>query len=150
MLPESTPYPQANNVTRILDTIMYLKSPKTKYELAAAYGYDSRQGDYYGNALKYWGLADKKGNKFVLTRLGKQVSKLPNSNNRNEIIIRQMLAHRTVKLIFDATLKNGGVFDDAYGTKILNSEFPNMSNNTIHRRLGTIKSWINWILDVME
>nr|WP_171031894.1 hypothetical protein [Lentilactobacillus parabuchneri] len=86
-----------------------------------------------------------------MTTIGKKVEALPNSNERNKIIIEQMLNHKTIKLILDHTLRNNGNPDHSYNEYIIKENISSInSDETIHRRTETIESWINWILTVIE
>ncbi|MDE7512355.1 type II restriction enzyme [Pediococcus pentosaceus] len=141
-------FPQADSFTRVLDMLQYLHEPKDKFELSDNYKFDERQGDYYGNALRYLGLAGKVGAKFELTKLGNQVSNLPNSNTRNIIIIKQVLSNKCFNLVFKNTLKHGGEFDNEYIDNILLNNAKSVhSESTAKRRRSTVKGWINWILN---
>lgn len=147
----NVPYPQANSIPRIIDSIHYLRESKNAAELAHSYGYAPRQGRYYGNALRFLNMAREEKGKFYLTTIGKKVETLPNSNERNKIIIEQMLNHKTIKLILDHTLRNNGNPDHSYNEYIIKENISSInSDETIHRRTETIESWINWILTVIE
>lgn len=148
--PENVPYPQANTFQTVLDMIQYLSKPVSKYELAEKFKFDGRQSDYYANSLMYLNLAKREKGKYVLTELGEEVNKLPNSDMRNEIIIRQILNHITFKLIFDSYLVNGGEADNGYIDRVLKEYVPNINGSTIQRRRSTVKQWMDWVLSVTE
>ncbi|MDY2577333.1 hypothetical protein SOP70_08045 [Lactiplantibacillus plantarum] len=148
--PENFPYPQANTFQMVLDTIKYLEEPKDKFELARLFGFDVRQSDYYANCVGFLGLATHINGKYQLNELGHMVNSLPNSNKRNELIIKQMLSHVTLKLIFDSYIKNGGVADNNYIDSILKAYVGSISGSTIPRRRSTVKQWISWIFSVID
>ncbi|WP_193063709.1 type II restriction enzyme [Oceanobacillus oncorhynchi] len=150
--PTDSTYPQANNFLRILDMIDYLIKPKNKFELAKEYDFDVRQSDYYANALVYLGIAKKNQNsEFILNELGKKIQKMPNSNKRNKIIIERILSYKTFKLAFDAYLKSGGKFDTKFVSKILIENVQDINKeSTAVRRSSTVKSWLDWILSVID
>ncbi|MBA5973405.1 hypothetical protein H2O60_09730 [Leuconostoc mesenteroides] len=143
-------YPQANNFTRILNLLQYLKDePKDKVELSNQYQFDERQGDYYANALVYLNFAEKLNGKFKLTPLGKNIASYPNNNTRNKLVIEQILNHITFKEAFDNTLRNGGFSDKGYIASILKKYVTSInSDKTALRRASTVSAWINWILSV--
>ncbi|ANJ68664.1 type II restriction enzyme [Latilactobacillus curvatus] len=151
MHPESTEivYPQANTFQTVLDMMQYLATPIDKNDLAEKFNFDVRQSDYYANSLRFLGLAQKEHRKYVLTDLGQSINSLPNSDFRNEKIIRQILSHITFKLVFDSYLKNNGESDDAYIDSVLAEYVPNISGKTIPRRRSTVKQWISWIFSVI-
>ncbi|WEV54673.1 hypothetical protein OZX65_00980 [Leuconostocaceae bacterium ESL0723] len=143
------PFPQADSFTRVLDMLQHLEHPKTRVELAEDYEFDTRQSDYYANALRYLSLATKEDGKFKLTDKGKQLAGLSNSNTRNRLVIQQILNHKTFNLIFEATVKNDGEFDNGYIDKILYETVPTINSmTTAQRRRSTVKSWLDWILNV--
>lgn len=148
--PEDISYPQANTFQTVLDMIQFLVEPIGKYELAEQFNFNVRQSDYYANSLRFLSLARRVDSKYVLTEIGQRVNDLPNSDMRNELIIRQILSHITFKLIFDSYLKNGGVADDDYIDKVLMDNVSSISGSTIRRRRSTVKQWIDWIFSVIE
>lgn len=141
MAPEPTniSYPQANTFQTVLDMMQYLIKPIGKDELAELFSFNDRQSDYYANSLRFLGLAKRLSGKYQLTELGEKVNSLPNSDMRNELIIRQMLNHITLKLAFDSYLKNNGEADDVYIDKILAENVVSISGSTIPRRRSTVK-----------
>ncbi|KRN75658.1 hypothetical protein IV73_GL000150 [Weissella kandleri] len=146
--PNNIPFPQADNFTRILDILKYLGSPQNGENLAINYGFDKRQGDYYGNALVYLGLAFRNNHKFELTGIGKIISKMSNNNSRNKKIIELVLSHKIFNLVFENTLNSGGEFDNEYIKKTLLQYSPSVgSESTASRRTSTVKNWISWVLE---
>lgn len=148
--PKNIPYPQANTFQTVLDMIKYMSKPIGKDELAEQFKFNVRQSDYYANSLIYLNLARRENGKYLLTELGEEVNSLPNSDMRNEKIIKQILNHITFKLIFDSYLVNGGEADNDYIDKILKEYVPNINGSTIPRRRSTVKQWMDWILSVIE
>ena len=60
-VPQNVPFPQADDLRKVRDTIDLVSWGKTtKNEIAEFWEIDPRQGDYYLNAAKYIGLLDKK------------------------------------------------------------------------------------------
>lgn len=146
----NVPYPQADNFTRILNLLQYLKDePKNKVELSEQYQFADRQGDYYANALVYLTFAEKVDGKFKLTPLGQKIASYPNNNTRNKMVIEQILSRVTFKEAFDNTLRNGGYGDKRYIASIIKKYVPSInSDSTAYRRSSTVSSWITWILSV--
>lgn len=146
-LNDTVMFPQADSFTRVLDMLQHLRTPKDKFELGKEYQFNERQGDYYGNALRYLGFAEKVGKKFELTKLGKYVANLPNCNNRNKVIIKQILSKKCFNLIFMNTLNNIGEFDNNYIDHVLlNNAMSVCSPETAKRRRSTVKNWLSWVL----
>lgn len=143
-------FPQANTFQTVLDMLQSIETPADKFELAEQFDFDARQSDYYANSLRFLGLADKYRGKFHLSEIGKKVNSLPNSDMRNEIIIRQILSHITFKLVFDSYLKNYGEPDNAYIDAVIKEYVPSIGGTTVPRGRSTVKQWIDWIFSVIE
>ena len=147
----TVPFPQADNFSRVLDMLEYLSEKKDKYELAAEYEFDVRQSDYYANALVYLGMVDKIDNYFLLNDLGRKIKEMPNDNQRNHLIIMQILKHQPFSLALDATLKNNKKYDKKFISDVLLSTVKSIhSLSTAERRTQTVISWINWIFSVIK
>lgn len=148
--PSDIPYPQADNLTRVLDILQYLDTPKNNQELAEEYNFDIRQSDYYGNALRYLGLARKNENRHLeRTSLGTEIANMPNNNSRNKKVIRQILSHTTFHQAFEFVMRNNGQYENDYIADLLLKTVPTInSKSTAYRRSSTVTSWISWILDI--
>ncbi|MBU7455858.1 type II restriction enzyme [Leuconostoc fallax] len=143
-------FPQADIFTRVLDIMQHLNTPKDKNELATAYDFDERQGDYYGNALRYLGFVSKNNSKFELTPLGKRVAEMPNNNTRNRIIIEKILSDKIFNEVFINTLSHRGEFDNDFIDHTLLRNTKSVGTMvTAKRRRSTVQSWITWILEVV-
>lgn len=151
-LPEDkVPYPQADTFETVLAMLKQLSTPKTRDELTKHFNFDPRQADYYFNVLRYLDLAYAESGVKKLTELGFKISNLPNSNQRNELIIRQILSHKTFKLMFTSFVKNGFVPDDEYFRKVILENVPSIHTLTVvNRRIQTVKSWLKWIMSVVD
>ncbi|WP_125544567.1 type II restriction enzyme [Levilactobacillus lindianensis] len=149
-LPEQGIYPQANSFSRVLGSLASLEAPLTGPELAAELGLNARQGDYYGNALVYLGLATKVAHQFTLTELGQHVRTLPNGDQRNQLLLKQLLAHRTFKLIFEATMANDQRLDLDEIRRVMQANIPDLNATTINRRVSTVRAWMEWVLSILQ
>lgn len=145
--PTNVPYPQANTFSMIMDLLHLLVVPMKGLKIAEDLDFDIRQSYYYANALIYLGFAVKERHNYKLTQLGKYVESLPNSNMRNEIIVRQILDHKSFKYIFDDYIRNG-TFDNQFIEKIVLRYAPKVNKITAGRRGQTVKKWISWIVSV--
>ncbi|MFD1454582.1 type II restriction enzyme [Levilactobacillus lanxiensis] len=146
--PQEVSFPQADTFTRVLDLLDVLRTPKNKHQIAEIYSFDERQSDYYGNALRYLGFAkkDSVNHVFELTRLGRKVARMPNSNDRNLIIIQNMLSSKAINLIFKDFLINQE-FRNEFIDDVIRKYGGVGGKSTLHRRNFTAKNWITWILD---
>ncbi|MDO5073796.1 MAG: hypothetical protein Q4D63_05265 [Neisseria animaloris] len=150
----NTPFPQADKLDRVINLCELLlnSGSLTSQEVTEKYGFDKRQTDYYFNAGRYLGLVRKiriDGNtEFELTEKGKIIFKRP-------IISRNI---RIIELILSFE-----VFHKSLQLYLLQSEPPSikdiicimknvelrksMNKTTMERRAGTVRGWINWILE---
>lgn len=153
----SVPFPQADNVDRLLELLEFLADePRTVAEIAAEYEFDQRQSDYYFNALKFLGLAQNTENQEgtpqrELTELGQSILAKP---YKEKIIglAKQMTQVSPIANVFISSVKekkNPSIEDakkelaqSAYGEKL--------SEVTIARRAQTITSWAKWLHSIPE
>src|SRR6266851_877950 len=75
--PLEIPFPQADDLTKVIDVTEILAStPADKDQIAERFQVDPRQGDYYGNAAAWLGFAEKSNTSFQLTKSGRQFNRL--------------------------------------------------------------------------
>lgn len=150
----NTPFPQADKLDRVINLCELLlnSGSLTSQEVTEKYGFDKRQTDYYFNAGRYLGLVRKiriDGNtEFELTEKGK-------------IIFKQPIISRNIRII--ELILSFEVFHKSLQLYLLQSEPPSikdiicimknvelrksMNKTTMERRAGTVRGWINWILE---
>ncbi|CUS26402.1 hypothetical protein FC70_GL001486 [Paucilactobacillus oligofermentans DSM 15707 = LMG 22743] len=151
--PDDLVYPQANTLKRVFELVDILDEPKNKFELAVLYGFNDRQGDYYGNAATYLGFVKKSKDKFELTPLGENLRKLPSGHMRNVEMIKKILDHKTFKLSYDFWYINDFKTDEKFKKYVEKTIFelvPNINQNTVERRGQTLRAWLKWIFSVTE
>lgn len=142
--------PQANDFIRVMDMLDYLEKPRDKAETARHYKFQERQSDYYFNALKYLGFAERKNNKYSLTKLGIQVEKMRNSKSRNLIVISKMLEHKPFNLIYKLYTQTNGNIEIRQIMDIFSKYAKAMNSVTNKRRSESALSWIEWIYSNIE
>lgn len=148
------PFPQADKLDRVINLCELLLNSEglTQQEVTEIYGFDKRQTDYYFNAGRYLGLIEKsnidKNIEFNLTKKGEMIFKDP-IVLRNIKIIELILSFEVFNKSLDLYLSQAEppLIEDI--VKIMeNIEFKrSMNKTTIKRRAGTVKGWINWILE---
>jgi len=80
------PYPQANDLDKVIDIVTNNKAGlTTKSAIAKFFNFEQRQGDYYANAAIYLGLLKRISGsaEFALTREGQYISKSQSRGHRN-------------------------------------------------------------------
>lgn len=140
-IPNSVPFPQANDMEKIIALLMADEKVISDKEEAKKIinVTTSRQVAYYLSALEYFKYITKTK---VFTK--KALSIKQNENTIKEDIYNQLIGN---KLFYKIYLMNkiDGKTNVREIKKILASENTNMSESTINRRASTIKSWIEWM-----
>lgn len=137
-----TPFPQADNLDKVLDFILTV-SNKTKTEMLASLGLTaSRQFNYYCSASIYLGFVEKKGNRYVLTKKGRRLV-MSDSDVIKDLFLLDILKHPLINRV---------VINKEIDKSILNNQdsFRKLSESTRNRRSQTIESWLAWILNNLE
>ena len=144
-------FPQADNFNRVLDLLNRVDDTITGKEVTDIYEFNRRQSNYYLSALMYIGLLQKVDGtyEYELTEIGKQIKRLPNSNSRNMLIIRQLLQDECINIAFQQFINHGDI-DKEWVAKLLLDRVSTVNESTALRRAGTVISWIKWIVSVCE
>jgi hypothetical protein len=151
------PFPQADSFDRLINLCELLKekSSLTKEEITQNYDFDTRQTDYYSNAGKYLELIDiNRENDVVvccLTTRGRNLFKLSIFDRQIEFV-KLILSHAPFKSTLELYLKNSRVPTRQEIVEIMhNSNLWHVnSESTYNRRSSTIRSWIDWIIDLVD
>lgn len=151
--PDKIPYPQANDLDKVVDLISSVKQGyTTKSDLAGVFDFDERQGDYYGNAGRYLGLIDKSNSNFILTRLGDEFLAIKSASQRTEFILQQLFKRPTFRSMFKLIAeKKIGI--DSIPNEVIASfigKYTNLTGSTPPRRASTVRSWLNWVTQNVE
>ena len=148
--PEEVPYPQANDLDKVVDSIKLIgDGADDKIQLAEFFEFDERQSDYYANAGRYLGFVERKDQRFVLTRLGREFVQLESLSERTKALLSQMLARPTFRAVFHLLVADGFKLeniDRAEITEIIKA-YTSLTGATPSRRASTVLSWLGWILD---
>ena len=149
--PTDVPFPQANNFERTIDLLgLLMEENLSKDDIASFYNFEKRQADYYANAGTYLGLI-KKGDPIELTPLGKQIMSMKHREKKLSIaraILEHNVFNRVMKRYFEtlSPVLNSDIVD------IMNDSYLHnvREQSTVIRRASTVKSWIEWILNLAE
>jgi hypothetical protein len=152
------PFPQADNLERVVDLVgILLDQPRTVDELASYYGFDPRQSDYYFNAAKFLGLAVSRSSSNgaevrEASDLATTIFQLPYKEKYLEIAKRvlstDVIAHCYLKSHAGASLgvtEISVIFENSHDSDKFPGSVEKLSDVTIRRRSGTIRSWLNWL-----
>jgi len=143
MIEKKFPFPQANDLDKILILIVEFNY-RTKNELMKILNLSSvRQMSYYYNACIYLGFMVKKRRRYELSNLGNLISSEKKKYRKLRLIL-QLLKNQMIlesySLIREKT-------NDEKLLEILKkyNSFESLSESTKLRRLSTIRTWIEWI-----
>lgn len=141
--PGNAPFPQADDLSKVIDVAELLSGgPADKTEIGERFDVDPRQGDYYGNAAVWVGLAEKSGPEFRLTREGAAFAKA----NRSDRLV--WLAKRICQLpVFSETARTFLAEKDFDTDEIarLIAKHTSLMSSTPSRRALTVRAWIEWL-----
>lgn len=147
-------FPQADSFDRVINLCeLLLDEPKTKSDITENYAFDERQTNYYTDAARYLGLVDKNGNvgniNFELTELGRKILNLRYKQRQLEfakLILMHQVFYDYLRLYFENSDKptTSNTVEIMKHCNLYNIE----SESTYKRRASTIRSWIEWILDL--
>jgi hypothetical protein len=147
--PEQIPFPQANDMDKVVDTIQLIDlGLNTKTAIAEFFEFDERQSYYYTDAARYLGFVEKSQQAFVLTEAGKEFLTLPARTQRTKAIFRQMLKRPSLRGVL--ALLEGRDFKlaevkDAELADIIQQN-TSLSGSTPLRRASTLRKWFKWLL----
>ena len=150
------PYPQANDLDKVIDivTSFYSAGLSNKHAIAEFFDFDERQGDYYLNAGYYLGLLKRipLSTEFELTREGEYIAKSENRSRRNLLLLKQMLkrpSFNEIVQLFEAGNRNLSSLSVDVLAPIIQKHVT-LNETTARRRASTVMSWLRWMVDGME
>ncbi len=154
----NVPFPQADKFERIVDLLgLLVNTTLTKEEITQNYQFDSRQTDYYTNAIIYLDLAKKYTDfttgeiTYTLTDRGKGIM---NKRYKNKYLslVKCILEHKVFHEVLDNYFKLGyPPSRDLVCNIMRDCKLYNVgSESTINRRSQTILSWIEWLLNLVD
>ncbi len=149
-------FPQADSFERIINICELLNEQElSRNDVTENYAFDGRQTNYYTDAARYLGLVEKRTKNYTpiykLTNQGKQILNL-SFKQRQLAYCSLILSHKVFAEILKAYLKNGIMPTKNNIIQIMKdcNLYRMQSNSTFDRRSSTIKSWINWIIGLVN
>lgn len=144
---------QADSFEKVISLIENLNdNPMTKAEIAELFSFKERQSDYYYNACKYLGLAEKvtKSDKILvrITSLGKKLLKM-NYKDRQLEYVKLILKHRIFNEMFRIYLQSGEIPNN----NIIANRMRQLNlcgDRLINRRASSVRGWLNWIVNLIN
>ena len=144
---------QADSFNKVISLVENLnESPMTTVEIAELFGFKERQSDYYFNACKYLGLAEKvsdeEGVKVHISGLGKRILRMKYKERQLEYV-RLILEHQIFHELFGVMLQIGEIPDKFCVTAKMR-ELGVCGENLIDRRSSSVRGWLYWILTLVS
>ncbi|MFA7107195.1 MAG: hypothetical protein WC154_07840 [Candidatus Izemoplasmatales bacterium] len=151
--PVDVPFIQANSFNTAISILeMVRNSPLTTEKIAENIGFKQRQSDYYYNACKYLGLAEKSKNEngntvVTLTKKGRTLLDMPYKKRQLQYV-SLMLEHEILTYAFEYAINEGKIPDN----KLLEYKIRELKlcEDSADRRASTVSSWIKWIFDLIN
>ncbi|MCI9455657.1 MAG: transcriptional regulator [Oscillospiraceae bacterium] len=151
-------FPQADSMKRIVNLMeMLSEGDMTKEDITNRYIFKERQTNYYTTAGRYLGFI-KKGERcsdglvyFSLSGAGRRVMKMP-YRERQIAIATAILRHRVFNETLKIHLQYGEMPDNNMIVQIMKNcgVYNVVSPKTFNRRASTVRSWIEWVLGLIE
>ena len=150
--PEGVPFPQADSFARVIDLLTQLRGAGgvlTQDYITSNYAFDLRQTRYYTDAASYLGLVVRRGRgqgtTYALTPLGDRIMSLaPRARNRAlvECLLARRVFHDTLKIYLEAGERPAA----GQVEEFIRRARPELSDDTVKRRAGTVLSWAGWVM----
>lgn len=150
--PEVT-FIQADSFYKVISLVEHLnESPMTTGEIADLFGFKERQSDYYFNACKYLGLAEKCSDEDVIkvhiTGLGRRLLRMKYKERQLEYV-RLILEHQIFNELFEIMLKIGDVPDKSCVISKMR-ELGVCGESLVDRRSSSVRGWLYWMLTLVN
>ena len=150
------PFPQADKFDRVINLCELLnKKTLNRAEVTDKYDFDERQTNYYTDAARYLGLIKKFNNNgnitYDLSEIGRKI--LHKSFKERQLsYCRRILSHKVFADTLKICFKYGSMpSTEEIITLMKNSNLYHVeSYETFKRRTSTIKSWLNWIIRLID
>jgi hypothetical protein len=153
--PPGVPFPQADSFDRVVDLLTQLYgagSALTQEHITSNYEFDLRQTQYYTNAARYLGLAERRQDRtlgviYVLNARGTNVMAKP-PDERNLALVECVLERRVFRRALELYLECGVKPTVGRAKELMRSAGITVSGTTVGRRAQTVVSWIDWIMNL--
>lgn len=152
--PRDVPFIQADSFNTVISLLeIVTEEPKSIAELSERIGFATRQGDYYYNAAKYLGLAEKKRDsdgvvRVHLSEMGVYVMKL-SYKERQLKYIELMFQHEIFRVTFLASALSARLVDKKFISEKI-AVLHLCGDSLVERRTSTVMGWLKWIFSIIN
>lgn len=155
----NVPFPQADKFERVINLCELLYEKQlSQEEITEAYAFDERQTKYYTDSARYLGLIEKEdvtdGQRVIsykLSEIGRAILSL-GYKQRQIAFCGQILQHRAFSETLKSYFEMGTMPEKEKIVQIMKESklIMDYSNSTYERRASTVKSWLNWIVGLIN
>ena len=143
------PYPQANDLDKVIDLVGAVdRGANDKSLIADYFEFDERQGDYYANAARYLGFLDRSGHMFTTTGYGRALLDTQSRQKRTRLLLEQICKRPSLRqilyLLASREYDLAAIANDEIADII--RQHTGLSGATVERRASTVRSWLAWLL----
>lgn len=149
-------FPQADSFERVINLCEILNMKEmSRNDVTEQYDFDTRQTNYYTDAARYLGLLTKKTEYntvvYSITKKGKRILSLGYKQRQLEFC-RCILSHKVFNELFRIYLRRGIMpsTNETVNVMKVSGIYNVKSDSTYMRRASTIKSWISWIISLID
>ncbi|HET9959219.1 MAG TPA: AAA-associated domain-containing protein [Polyangiaceae bacterium] len=142
-LPTEVPFPQADDVRRVIDVLDAVSNgTSNRTELSKYYEFNERQSDYYANAAAFLGYLSRSDAGFGLTPLGSEFVSLP-MHERHRRFIERMAMLPVFREVLESLCSNRALPESDWTAELIRRS-TGLSGKTPERRARTVLSWARW------
>ena len=145
---EEVPLPQADSFSKVIGTLELINNDAcTANDIANELEFDSRQGKYYIDALRYLELVQRGDSigEYKLTPNGFAIVNM-DIKERNKNLIELIIKHKPFYDTYKYFLDNEEMPSREQIKETIKTYIHDMSDETVNRRSSTIRGWIQWII----
>jgi hypothetical protein len=140
------PFPQANTVSVVMDTVFYVSiDVNTAEALWPHLGMVKREAQYYADAAAYLGFLTKQGTRYGLTESGQHLVDADDSTTRG-LLLAGMSCAPGVRLGITYVRKHGELPALSLVEQWV-KRCGDVGGTTLGRRAGSLVAWLTWALD---
>lgn len=148
-LPEGMPFPQADDLRRVIDIVDAVAQGVSSHEdLARHYEFDVRQAQYYGNAAAFLGLVTRTASGFELDETSADFARLPRPD-RLALLLRRVASLPIFREVIER-LVTGGALESSDVVAELIEQKAGLRGQTTLRRARTVLAWVRWCNSLSE
>jgi hypothetical protein len=148
-LPEGMPFPQADDLRRVIDIVDAVAQGVSSHEdLARRYEFDLRQAQYYGNAAAFLGLVTRTPAGFELDEAGADFARLPRPD-RQTLLLRRIASLPIFREVIERLVTTGELESSDVVAELIEQK-ANLRGQTTFRRARTVLAWVRWCQSLSE